>query len=156
MVQRLDESLSLKYCGLEEHNWNANGSCIACREKLNDAYRAATSPSGSWPDEVKVSKRPNRQEYKISAIERSLDEMCTILNSKNADYRIDGEFSNFEFAADIAGLNVVDVMLIQIGIKLGRLKGAEGSYNNESAQDTIRDLAGYAIILNAYINHKEQ
>ena len=123
-----------------------------CSRKMGDQlYGSALAPEGSWPDEIKVPSRSN-----ISAIERSLDEMCTILNSKNADYRIDGEFSNFEFAADIAGLEVVDVMLIQIGIKLGRLKGAEGSYHNESASDTIRDLAGYAIILNAYINHKEQ
>lgn len=146
----MDESLSLKWCGLEEHNWDKSGACSACADKLNERLeKAAKSLSGSWPDELKVHRN-----IKTSAIERSLDEMCMILNSKNADYRIDGEFSNFEFAADIAGLNVVDVMLIQIGIKLGRLKGAEGDYNNESAADTIRDLAGYAIILNAYINHK--
>lgn len=91
-----------------------------------------------------------------SAIKRSLNKLTEILASKNSDYRIDGEFSNFEYAAEVAGLLPVDVMLIQIGIKLGRLKGADGQYNNESAQDTIRDLAGYAVILNAYINHKEQ
>lgn len=90
-----------------------------------------------------------------SSIQRSLDAMAELLGKKNSDYRISGEFSNFEFAAEISGLSAVDVMLTQIGIKLGRLKGAEGSYHMESTQDTIRDLAGYAIILDAYINHKE-
>lgn len=77
-------------------------------------------------------------------------ELETTLQSKNQDYRIDGEFSNFEFAADVAGLLPVDVLTIQVGIKLGRLKGLQEEPNNESRLDTLKDLAGYAIILYAH------
>lgn len=80
----------------------------------------------------------------------ALEELGTVLGQKNSDYKIDGEFSNFEFAGEIADLDPAIVMLTQIGIKLGRLKGLPEDPQNESYQDTIKDLAGYAIILYAY------
>lgn len=90
-----------------------------------------------------------------SSIELSLEGMLAVLVGKNEDYRIDGEFSNFEFAAKVANVSTETVMLVMIGIKLGRLMGAsQDNYNNESAADTIMDLAGYANILNAFKNYK--
>ena len=86
----------------------------------------------------------------IGWIGRALLELNEVLESKNADYKIDGEFSNFEMAADLAGLTVEEVILTQIGIKLGRLKGLPDDPRNESRLDTIKDLAGYAVILYAY------
>lgn len=84
----------------------------------------------------------------------ALEELSYTLNSKNADYRVtSSEFSNFHFAGDVAGLPARDVMLAQIGIKLGRLKGLldrKSDPNWESIEDTIKDLAGYAVILYAY------
>jgi hypothetical protein len=77
-------------------------------------------------------------------------ELEATLQSKNEDYRIDSEFSNFEFAADVAGLLPEDVLTIQVGIKLGRLKGLQEDPNNESRLDTLKDLAGYAIIFYAH------
>jgi len=74
------------------------------------------------------------------------------LQRKNSDYKIDGEFSNFEFAAQVAETSTLDAILTQVGIKLGRLQGLrqQAWVSNESIQDTYKDLAGYAIILYAF------
>jgi hypothetical protein len=78
------------------------------------------------------------------------------LANKNADYRIDGEFSNFEQAAkavtQLTGslVDTEDAIALQIGIKMGRLEGLPRDPRNESRLDTYKDLAGYAIILYAY------
>lgn len=87
---------------------------------------------------------------------RALTDLAQTLEFKNADYSIDTEFSNFEFAAElvngssIAPVGVEDVILTQIGIKLGRLQGLPADPRNESVKDTYKDLAGYAVILYAY------
>lgn len=89
----------------------------------------------------------------IPWIPAALDEMRVTLSEKNADYKIGGEFSNFEFAAQVAGLTPAHVMIAQVGIKLGRLMGLLQSNkdpNNESVADTIKDLHGYAAILHAW------
>ncbi len=97
----------------------------------------------------------------MSQVERALEELKKVLVSKNKDYKIGGEFSNFEFAADVvgAGMQTEDVMLTQIGIKLGRILGLRTSEdlvpNNESLQDSYMDLAGYAIILYAYASRED-
>lgn len=87
-----------------------------------------------------------------SYIEAAIKELSKTLTSKNEDYRIgDGEFSNFEFAAHVTGSTAKAVILNQLAIKLGRIKGAgEEGFNNESLMDSFKDLAGYAIILYAY------
>lgn len=83
--------------------------------------------------------------------------MQGLLAGKNEDYRINGEFSNFEFAAQVANVSTETVMMVMIGIKLGRLMGSsKNNYNNESAGDTIMDLAGYANILNAFKNYNQE
>lgn len=88
-----------------------------------------------------------RTEWMNEALER----LSATLVSKNADYSIDGgEFSNFEYAAHMSEMPVDKVMLAQIGIKVGRLKGLPDDPSNESRLDTIKDLAGYAVILYAY------
>lgn len=89
-----------------------------------------------------------------SAIERALTELGSVLKRKNSDYKVtSSEFSNFHYAADVAGISTRDAILTQIGIKLGRLKGLTQSGKNpewESIEDTAKDLAGYAVILYAY------
>ena len=89
-----------------------------------------------------------------SYIEMALKDLGEVLSKKNSDYKVTGsEFSNFTYAADVAGITPREAMLTQIGIKLGRLKGLIQSSkdpNWESIEDTVKDLAGYAIILYAY------
>lgn len=89
-------------------------------------------------------------------IKLALEDLSNTLASKNRDYRIDGEFSNFEAAASTVtsltglALTAEEVIAAQIGIKIGRLQGLPLDPSNESRLDTVKDLAGYAIILYAY------
>lgn len=89
-----------------------------------------------------------------SSIETALSNLGSVLKRKNSDYKVtSSEFSNFHFAADMAGLSARDVMMAQIGIKLGRLRGltdGDRDVNYEALEDTVMDLAGYAVILYAY------
>jgi hypothetical protein len=88
-----------------------------------------------------------------SWIEAAVYELLATLASKNQDYRIDGEFSNFEHTAALVDTTPENVMLTQVGIKIGRLNGLRRSGatpNHEALLDTYKDLAGYAIILYAY------
>jgi hypothetical protein len=92
-----------------------------------------------------------------SWIELAIALLRDTLATKNDDYRIDGEFSNFEFAAGIAGIETYRSILNQLAIKIGRLKGIEGKdVNHETSADTYKDLAGYAIILYAYALSQKQ
>ena len=105
--------------------------------------------SGKTPSESTSSTTIPTESY----VTQALDEMAQTLLSKSADYRLKGEFSNFEYAAAVASSTVMTVMVTQLGIKLGRLQGIrsrEGDPNNESLYDTIKDLHGYAAILHAY------
>lgn len=91
-----------------------------------------------------------------SWINRAVAELQLTLEGKNQDYRINGEFSNFEFAGINSGIEPDTVMLTQLFIKLGRLKGLNKNPNNETRLDTYKDLAGYAIILYAYALSREE
>ena len=86
-------------------------------------------------------------------IRTSAEYLRLTLASKNEDYKVDSEFSNFTEAADLPGIDPMDVMLGQLGIKYTRLKGLtrSESANYESMEDTLLDLAGYAIITHAYM-----
>src|SRR5690606_18588604 len=92
----------------------------------------------------------SQQESESSFIGMALTDLGSVLSQKNSDYKIDGEFSNFEYAAEISGSDTLGVIMTQIGIKLGRLKGLPEEVYNESKLDTFKDLAGYAVILYAY------
>jgi hypothetical protein len=81
-----------------------------------------------------------------------LHEMRELHDKKNHDYAQDSNpYSNFEFAAAVAeGFTGEDaVFATMIGIKLARLKELRGkgkTPNNESAHDSLRDLAMYAAL----------
>lgn len=127
------------------------------RHALAHPYTSQTNPASSAP----TSSNTQRSEESLSSpdigwIGRALLELNEVLESKNADYKIDGEFSNFMYAADVVGggMSPDAVMLTQIGIKLGRLQGLPDDPRNESRLDTIKDLAGYAVILYAYFLSK--
>lgn len=110
---------------------------------------APTSSSTQRSGESLSSQEKPLNEGWISEALLSLDRT---LHAKNKDYRIDSEFSNFEFAAQMVGggMSPDEVMLTQIAIKLGRLQGLPDDPRNESRMDTIKDLAGYAVILYGY------
>lgn len=79
-------------------------------------------------------------------------DLATLLKGKNQDYASGDEFSNFVDAAMFAGINTEDVMKAQLGIKWTRLENLFTGREpvNESIEDNLMDLAGYAIILAAY------
>ena len=73
--------------------------------------------------------------------------------TKNHDYAEDSNpYSNFEFAAQYAGVPVNTVFDVMIGIKQARLlvlrRGK--SPQNESLQDSEKDLAIYAMLRASY------
>lgn len=112
------------------------------------SHMSTTSPASS------AGTFSSELESTASSIETALANLGSVLQRKNSDYKVtSSEFSNFHFAADMAGLSAQDVMLAQIGIKLGRLRGLLGTgkdVNYEAIEDTVMDLAGYAVILYAY------
>lgn len=85
-----------------------------------------------------------------------LHEMQELHDKKAHDYAADtNPYSNFEFAASVAqGFTGEDaVFATMIGIKLARLKELRGkgkTANNESANDSLRDLAMYAALWCSY------
>jgi len=90
-----------------------------------------------------------------SFIQAVASELKETLSSKNEDYAPNGEFSNFEIAAEFAGVDVFSLILAQIGIKMTRINNLHNnghSPNNESLRDSIMDLAGYAEIAAAWLD----
>lgn len=87
-------------------------------------------------------------------IQNAVNELATTLARKNSDYAPTDEFSNFTLAAELAGLQAWDAVLIQIGIKYSRLMNlvSDGvsAPEYESVRDTLMDLAGYAVIAAGY------
>lgn len=88
-----------------------------------------------------------------------LDEMRELHFSKNHDYAQDGNpYSNFCQAAEVAaGFSGIDaVFATMIGVKLARLReltSAGKTPNNESIDDTRKDLAMYATLWASYYRH---
>jgi hypothetical protein len=83
-----------------------------------------------------------------------LDEMRALHDRKNSDYaQDDNPYSNFEFAAAMAGCSIDTVFRVLIGIKAARLREllANGKPpENESVQDSRTDLAMYASLWASY------
>jgi hypothetical protein len=98
-----------------------------------------------------TSKDPN------SYIQASAETLAEVLSSKNHDYAPTGEFSNFEKAAEIAGIEPIDVMVAQAAIKMTRIQSIMGKPQAyaESMADSLLDLAGYALIAHAYLSANE-
>jgi len=91
-----------------------------------------------------------------------LAEMAALHDSKNADYAQSGNpFSNFEQSAQVAaGFSGADaVFATLIGVKLARLRellSTGKTPNNESIDDTRKDLAMYATLWCAYARKTTQ
>lgn len=90
----------------------------------------------------------------MSFIKLSLDVLSKTLNGKNKDYAgNNGEFYNFEKAAEFADITVIDVINAQIAIKLTRIQNLKtGQATYESVKDSYLDLAGYAVIAHAMLS----
>lgn len=93
-----------------------------------------------------------------SYIAASAEHLAETLTKKNADYAPTGEFSNFERAAEVAGISVLQLITAQIAIKMTRIDSLMGTpgnpkvVQNESLADSFLDLAGYSVIVHAYLS----
>jgi hypothetical protein len=86
-----------------------------------------------------------------------IEALADLHDRKSHDYaQADNPYSNFEYAATVSEpfTDPVDrVFVTQLAIKLARLAeltAAGKTPNNESVQDTRRDLANYALIWASY------
>lgn len=86
------------------------------------------------------------------------EKMRTILLSKGNDYANTDRLSNFKLAGNICGLNAELNCLSLIATKvarLGVLLNSTDKPNNESIEDSVLDLANYAILLSMILKDKE-
>lgn len=135
--------------GVEKHT---HSQCEWCR-KGGFCVNAPTSKRKVLPFEAKQQPPGN------PAFQAVLAKMKAIHESKSHDYASSGNpFSNFELAANIAGITVEQGMRFLCGIKLARLLELEDTGkvpNNESIADSEFDLATYAALKAAYRIYKQ-
>jgi hypothetical protein len=80
------------------------------------------------------------------------------LSAKGDDYAGEGNaFDNFEFSADFANLDDAEYCLrMELGKKFKRLRNLfRQPPKNEPIEDTLLDIAGYALIYRAYLEWKK-
>lgn len=86
----------------------------------------------------------------------ALKELADLHDKKSQDYADTGAgkwYTNFEEAAATAGISVEEVFMALIGVKLARLRELKKkglTPQNESVQDSRKDLANYAILMYSY------
>ncbi len=81
----------------------------------------------------------------IKAIQQQCDKLKTVLVRKNTDYGA----SAFSRPALAPGVDPTTAILVRMSDKISRLNNLRGTEqpNYEAIEDTILDLAGYAILL---------
>jgi hypothetical protein len=91
---------------------------------------------------------------------RLLAEMAALHQRKNHDYASDANpFSNFEFAATHAGLPVLAVFDVMLGIKQARLNELLSTGKtpaNESVRDNLLDHAMYSALRVACYDREQE
>ena len=91
--------------------------------------------------------------------EEMTQKMKQILLSKGDDYANTDRLSNFKLAGGISGLNAELNCLSLISTKvarLGVLLSSDKTPKNESVQDSVLDLANYAILLSMILEDKNK
>lgn len=88
-------------------------------------------------------------------------EMEALTKAKNHDYTGNSRnpFANFKICEDTGITTVEQGFLVRMSDKMSRLTSfaKQGTFlvENESAQDTLIDLANYCILLSGYMKSKE-
>lgn len=86
----------------------------------------------------------------------ALKELAELHDKKSLDYADTSNgnwYTNFEEAAATAGIDVEEVFMALIGVKLARLRELKKkglTPQNESVQDSRKDLANYSILMYSY------
>lgn len=98
-----------------------------------------------------------QQEF-IDAFQDSLSKMFNIMESKNHDYaNAEDPFKNFKMA-EMAGMSVEQGIFLRMLDKVSRISELltkEAKVEDEKLEDTLLDLANYAIILNVFMANKD-
>lgn len=97
------------------------------------------------------------QEEQLKHFEEFTIQMKEILFKKGDDYSNTDKLSNFKLAGGICGLKAEQNCLSLIATKvarLGVLLNSEKAPNNESIQDSVLDLANYAMLLSMILKEK--
>ena len=85
--------------------------------------------------------------------------LSNILFSKGSDYANKDRLSNFKLAGSICGitpqLNCLSLIATKVA-RLGVLLNTDVIPNNESIQDSIKDLANYALLLLMLLEDSKQ
>ena len=85
-------------------------------------------------------------------------EMKKTLFSKGDDYANEDRLSNFKLAGAIAGgdarTNCLNLIATKVA-RLGVLINTDQEPNNESIEDSVLDLANYAVLLSMIINENK-
>jgi len=87
------------------------------------------------------------------------EKMANIMLSKGDDYANTDRLSNFKLAGGVSGLNAELNCLSLIATKvarLGVLLNSNKEPNNESVQDSVLDLANYAILLSMILKDNQK
>lgn len=86
-----------------------------------------------------------------------IEEMRNVMFRKGNDYANGDRLSNFKLAGAVAGMNAELNCLALIATKvarLGVLLNSPATPENEPVQDTLLDLANYAILLRMILSDK--
>lgn len=96
-----------------------------------------------------MDKKQFQDEFK-----KTLDNMYLIMLKKNADYAKTDPFGNFKLVEELGITNVEKGILVRIADKISRITNLidkEAQVKDESIEDTLQDLANYAVILKIYL-----
>jgi hypothetical protein len=89
---------------------------------------------------------------------KMVEQMHKILISKGGDYANEDRLSNFKLAGSIIGLtpemNCLSLIATKVA-RLGVLLNSDKDPNNESINDSIIDLANYAVLLSMIVKERE-
>lgn len=115
----------------------------------------------------------NRKEY-VEFFKKTCDDMITITEKKNHDYAGGGDdpFQNFrqiahligETAGNSSGTGPLDIVLVGFLTRMSDKMSRIGTYvskgelkvADESAKDTLKDLAVYSILCLAYLEDRDE
>jgi len=94
-----------------------------------------------------------QEEQKVH-FEDMVSNMRTVLLSKAEDYANEDVLSNFKLAGNICGvspeINCLSLIATKVA-RLGVLLHTKKTPNNESIQDSILDLANYAMLISMIV-----
>ena len=96
--------------------------------------------------------------HNASDFEKIIENMLAIHKAKNNDYSPEGSFGNF-YEAERIGVPAWKGAFIRLTDKFTRacnlIKGKDQMVKDESLEDTLLDLANYAVIVMCLLKNKE-